>query len=110
MAETAVQTPICDICGAEVRDGSLFCYNCGGSVSASVDEKASKPAATVNGVNSGKPKAALDPRTRKRRASNRRPVEVIWEPRTGVSTGFVIGSLTIFLIAVVLFLVANYLK
>jgi len=33
MAETLVETKICDACGADVRPGSLFCYNCGGAVS-----------------------------------------------------------------------------
>lgn len=33
MAKTIVKKEICDACGAEVRPGSLFCYNCGGAVS-----------------------------------------------------------------------------
>lgn len=32
MAKTIVKKEICDACGAEVRPGSLFCYNCGGAV------------------------------------------------------------------------------
>lgn len=33
MAKTLVETEYCDACGADVRPGSLFCYNCGGAVS-----------------------------------------------------------------------------
>lgn len=33
MAKTIVKKEICDACGAEVRPGSMFCYNCGGAVS-----------------------------------------------------------------------------
>lgn len=32
MAEIIVKNQICSICGADVRKGALFCYNCGGSV------------------------------------------------------------------------------
>ncbi|HVE55844.1 MAG TPA: zinc ribbon domain-containing protein [Pyrinomonadaceae bacterium] len=32
MAETLVEKKICEACGADVRPGSLFCYNCGGAV------------------------------------------------------------------------------
>jgi hypothetical protein len=41
MADTLVENNICAACGAEVRPGSLFCYNCGGAVS---DELPDKPA------------------------------------------------------------------
>ncbi len=33
MAETFVEKKICEACGADIRPGSLFCYNCGGAVS-----------------------------------------------------------------------------
>ena len=41
MADTLVENKICEACGAEVRPGSLFCYNCGGAVA---DELPDKPA------------------------------------------------------------------
>jgi len=34
MPKTLVKKKICEGCGADVRAGSLFCYNCGGSVTA----------------------------------------------------------------------------
>ena len=33
MSKTLVEKKICDACGADVRPGSGFCYNCGGAVS-----------------------------------------------------------------------------
>jgi hypothetical protein len=38
MAETLVENKICEACGADVRPGSLFCYNCGGAVSQDLPE------------------------------------------------------------------------
>ena len=32
MAETLVEKGICASCGSALRDGSVYCYNCGGSV------------------------------------------------------------------------------
>lgn len=32
MAETLVKNRVCNSCGADVRDGALFCYNCGSNV------------------------------------------------------------------------------
>ena len=36
MAEILVENQICGACGAEVRKGALFCYNCGKSVAPAV--------------------------------------------------------------------------
>ncbi len=40
MAETLVEKKICEACGADIRPGSLFCYNCGGAVSEGLPEPA----------------------------------------------------------------------
>ena len=42
MAETLVEKKICEACGADVRPGSLFCYNCGGAVSDDLSESNQK--------------------------------------------------------------------
>src|SRR5688572_515119 len=34
MAETLVKNRVCTGCGADVRSGAFFCYNCGSSVTA----------------------------------------------------------------------------
>lgn len=33
MAEIVAESVVCDSCGADIRDGSVFCYNCGAAVS-----------------------------------------------------------------------------
>ena len=48
MAKTLVEKEICDACGADVRPGSLFCYNCGGAVSESLPEAATNNSRTVD--------------------------------------------------------------
>ena len=37
MAETIVENQICNACGVDVREGSLFCYNCGGAVASEIE-------------------------------------------------------------------------
>lgn len=39
MAETLVKNRVCDTCGADVRSGAFFCYNCGSSVTAASPER-----------------------------------------------------------------------
>ena len=114
MPKTAVQTPACDICGADVREGSLFCYNCGGSLKQAAIEKpeipppaAPVPAAT-NGSGAKKPEDRAA--ARRRRNVERGPVEVIWEPREGISVPFVIAGIFLLVIALVLFVIAMWLK
>ncbi len=36
MAETIVENRVCNACGADVRKGALFCYNCGGKVASEI--------------------------------------------------------------------------
>jgi hypothetical protein len=48
MAETTVENQICQICGADVRPGALFCYSCGKAVMQ--PEKAGKTETTEGGV------------------------------------------------------------
>ncbi len=40
MAEIVVEKEICNACGVEAREGALFCYNCGGSLSPEINTKA----------------------------------------------------------------------
>jgi hypothetical protein len=42
MAETLVENRICDACGADVRTGSMFCYNCGSSVQDEIGKRRKK--------------------------------------------------------------------
>jgi hypothetical protein len=49
MAEILVEKQICASCGVEVRPGALFCYNCGGAISAVPDKIESKNGNGANG-------------------------------------------------------------
>jgi hypothetical protein len=121
MPKTAVQEAVCDICGAEVREGSQFCYNCGGSVSKAEEIEPIPPPAEpivkpddkpANGNATYDPAKGRSERVEKRkvRAANRQPVEVVWQPREGVSLPFVIASLVFVLIAIVVIVAAFYLR
>ena len=114
MPKTAVQTPICDLCGAEVREGSLFCYNCGGSLKKVSAEPAQAPEVPVvlpaptNGVS--KPSEPNKREARQRKPIDRGPVEVIWAPREGISLIYVVAGIILLTIAATLFIVAMLLK
>lgn len=135
MSETAVQEEICDICGVEVRDGSQFCYNCGGSVSAKPSkEGASNSTRTAagsvietevfadptidegqkvvlpgskNGLSTLKGSARGERRPRKPVSRNK---EIFWEPKVGVPWAYVIATAIILAIVLFLFLAAEYLR
>lgn len=121
MREIAVKTPVCDICGVEVRAESLFCYNCGGSVSEPVSAAGGLETAVEEAdvsANGKVPGTKFDPAARRAervkqrtvRASNRQPVEIVWEPRTGVGWPFILGSTALLLIALALFFTAYYIR
>jgi len=127
MSQTATDTAICEICGAEVRPGSVFCYNCGGSVKIAEPEPIAFPQANVsdadekslavspNGssldtVNSTESRNRDRSARRRPRTIERKPVEVVWEQRSGVSITFVVVSVLVIIIAGLLLFAANYLK
>ena len=125
MPKTAVETAVCDICGAEVRDGSVFCYNCGGSLAKDIPPPAeSAPIKTVPQTSAGETNGhsaedtVYDPARRKSeksdrrkvRAANRQPVEIVWEPRTGISWPFIVVSLVLFLLSIGIVIAAFYVR
>jgi len=124
MPKTAVETAVCDICGAEVRDGSLFCYNCGGSLvkvsptgaAAQAETQVESEPVKANGhshaeaVYDPAKQRAEKPSRRKVRAANRQPVEIVWEPRTGISLPFIIVSLVLFLLSIGIVIAAFYVR
>jgi hypothetical protein len=108
MSETAIKSAVCDACGADVRDESLFCYNCGERVTAEAPGT-TKADETIEVVSRPPLKSAATLR-KQRRAFNRQPVEVVWEQRTGPATGFVITTIVLVIAALVLLLIALYLR
>ena len=47
MPESVIEKALCDDCGADVRENSLFCYNCGSSVQPPAEEELKDPDSTA---------------------------------------------------------------
>ena len=132
MAEVAVEKNICEVCGAEIRPGALFCYGCGIAVPGSKDDAvtaaptesknvtppvADDPAENVaangdkylNGSGGEKlqPASAL---RRKKRAIERKPVEVVWKEPESASTRFIFASVILTAVVLGLLIAAYYLR
>jgi len=112
MSETAIETAVCSSCGADVRDESVFCYSCGERVEGTVTSSDDAPATKENAVLPGSrpPLRTAASLRKKRRAFNRQPVEISWEPPSGSPTGFVITTIVLAVGALVLLLLALYLR
>lgn len=126
MTDTAVR-PACSKCGAEIREGSLYCYGCGlpvAEVPAAPDRATSataepthERAADINADLEKAHAAAAAPTARPTGAARRRParpepkmVEVVWAEPQGSSLGFILGSAIVILITIVVVAIALYLK
>ena len=112
MSETAVEIAVCASCGADVRDESVFCYNCGKPVvgEAKITEAAPREREVVRTPGSRPPLRTAASLRKERRASNRQPVEVSWEQRTGSPVAFVITTIVLVIGALVLLFLALYLR
>jgi hypothetical protein len=78
MADTMVTETACDLCGAEIRDGSLYCYNCGNAVPERLVEPEPEPEKTEiapapERVNNRPPLRSAASLRKQRRAFNRQP-------------------------------------
>ncbi len=127
----------CGKCGVEIRAGSLFCYNCGKSVAASVSdasldtrltdvhEKLKGPTRSTlrndpierNGLSGGAaigsvsaaPGQPLKKRKRPVRAK-RGPVDVVWQADDGPATAYLVVAIGIALLVAILLATAYYMK
>lgn len=125
MAETVVEKEACSKCGAEVREGTAFCYACGGRGKEKTPEKVS------NGVPKGldaNAQAALDDLTeklkgeeppapseeklakaaeqrKKARVTQRKTRDFVWEPRNDMPLFFLIAVAVVAILAVLVVLV-----
>ena len=131
MAEATIDKATCENCGAEVRDGTSFCYSCGKPVGEAVAnaepaDTASNGTATV----SADAQAALDDlaerlkieeapaddplaqaaaERKKARVRGRRS-EVVWDAGDGGGKLFILVTLLIFVMTAVVVFVAVYWK
>jgi hypothetical protein len=116
MVETSVQqSRQCRKCGADVRQGSLFCYYCGSELAERRPAEAS-PVPSTNGDGKKRPGAEpLELRSaasikRSRPAGKRRQVEVVWEAAAdGPSPLIIIATAVIVLLTAIIVFLAFYL-
>ena len=124
MTKATVEKTICKSCGADVREGTLFCYNCGKRVAEEPVAEAADPGKS-NGdavdeeiarrfrVDEEPPDklAAAAAKRKKSRAGLRKPSEMVWEPADGNSSSlFVVITIVITAIAAIIVFFAVYLK
>jgi hypothetical protein len=115
LSETVVQPVRCPKCDAEIRDGSAFCYNCGGRV---VDENVTdevpvssptKPDETLSKPAPGL-RTARDIR-RRERTVDRKPKEVVWEPAaSGPDLQLIIATVAIIVFTAIVVLMVLYFR
>jgi len=120
MAEPVADKEVCQKCGAEVREGTVFCFACGGRVSP--EEALQKTNGSVTELNV-ESKAALDDlanklkgderaeapdnkfakaaeERKKARVTQRKAREFVWEPRNDAPVGLLIAVGVILIAAV----------
>jgi predicted amidophosphoribosyltransferase len=112
MANTAVEILNCEACGADVREGSLFCYNCGSSVTPTGVVEALKENPVIADVPAQErpPLKSAASIRKHRRALNRQPVQVSWEAPEGPATAFIVVTIVLTVGAIVLLALALYLR
>ena len=109
-----MQTPTCEACNAEVRSESLFCYNCGAAVAKAEPvvetpvNEASKP--VVKEKDTRPPLRSAASLRKHRRAANRQPVQITWVEPDGSSLPFVITTIVLVVGALILLVLAFYLR
>jgi predicted amidophosphoribosyltransferase len=128
MAETTLEKAVCEKCGADVRENTSFCYNCGHSFTEAVkpangaeqaemsvetrtalDDLAAKFKIEESESNDRLALAAAE--RKKARVAPKKKKEDVWEGSEGRSGGaFIVISLVIFLIVVAVVFVTVYWK
>ncbi len=128
--ENQTEQIICTSCGVEIRDGAMFCYNCGTAapsteetefLEAAVAEADSEaqflekkqadtidPASVSIPVGPASKSASAIKRRERRRPAKAQAVEIV--PRSGPQWPFVTAAGVLFLIGVVIIILALYFK
>jgi len=113
LEETATTTAVeCPKCGAEVRDGSVFCYNCGGRV-ADDDVIADSSSVPIERKTSPAPglRSARDLRRREQRTFDRKPTTIVWEPvAEGPDHALIVATILVIAFTIVVIGLVFYLR
>ncbi len=125
MKKAMVEKAVCKSCGADVREGTQFCYNCGKSVAEDKAADAVDPEKTsgdlvdeeiakqfrIDEEPSADKLAVAAAKRKKSRAGLRKPSEMVWEPADSRSSVlFFIVTIIITMIAAAVVFLAVYLK
>ncbi len=112
----------CDICGAEIRLGSQFCYNCGSEIREVADEETAAEtsvdvsAVAENAVSSetagieAPPKKSVRSSVRRHRPVKAKETTIRWEEPEGVGLGSIAVVALIVALAAVLIAVGFYIR
>lgn len=128
--ENQTEQIICTSCGVEIRDGAMFCYNCGTAAPSTeetefleaavaeadseaqlLEEKQAEvidPASVSIPVGSARKSASAIKRRERRKPAKPQVVEIV--PRTGPQWPFVAAAGVLFLIGIVIVVLALYFK
>lgn len=128
MSSSAANKEICPACAAEVREGAVFCFNCGKSLG-ELKAVASASAVTMSASDGGEAAASAETpvadrqekrplKVRQSSDSPRRParspkreMEIEWAvPEEGPGAAFVLGAAAVGAVSLLVFLIAVYLK
>ena len=114
LSESVVKPVRCPKCDAEIRDGSAFCYNCGGRVDENVTDEVPVSSPTKPDETLSKPapglRTARDIR-RRERTVDRKPKEVVWEPATAEpDLQLIIATMAIIVFTAIVVLMVLYLR
>jgi uncharacterized Zn finger protein (UPF0148 family) len=112
LEETATTTTVeCPKCGAEVRDGSVFCYNCGGRVAGDeiIADSSSVPVKRKTTPAPGL-RSARDLR-RRERTIDRKPTTIVWEPvAEGPDHALIVATVLVIAFTIVVIGLVFYLR
>lgn len=113
MAKAVVKKELCSKCGVDVRENTLFCYNCGNKVSTDPDVQALSSSDKAEATETAKAddKAAAEKKLsraaeerRKTRVSQRRSNEYVWEPGGDFRLTFLVAVLITVAVAAAVYL------
>ena len=107
MAEAVLEKEVCGNCGADVREGTAFCYSCGSRV---VDEEkpeteASPDETPIVEATASEKRARSAEQRKRSRIRQRKVVEYVWEPDND-SRWLVVTAILIFIVVLVVVIAA----
>ena len=108
---------VCGTCGADVRDESLFCYNCGSNVEVGEVNSSgtAPPVLSRNGRSAETTDSIVDstsvPRVvNERRRRVRKRVNVVWERTDGPGYLLLLFAALVAVVVILMIVVAGYLQ